>query len=76
MRALREELCFPSGVLGPRDLAPLAREAACWASEWGELVVIAIQLCTGEMELEGAGARKLQKGLRRSLASGWPARRA
>jgi hypothetical protein len=30
--ALREELALPGRVTGPRDLAPLAREAAIWAA--------------------------------------------
>jgi hypothetical protein len=29
------EIFLPSGVTGPRDLAPLAREAAIWAAERG-----------------------------------------
>ena len=47
---------LPSGVTGPRDLAPLVREAACLVSEWGDLVDIAISLWMAEMGLEGVGA--------------------
>jgi hypothetical protein len=32
---LRADLALPSSVLGPWDLAPLARAAARWASEIG-----------------------------------------
>ena len=33
--ALRAEMDLPSGVTGPLDLAPLAREAAIWAGVRG-----------------------------------------
>jgi hypothetical protein len=36
LSALREVLAFPSSVTGPRERAPLRREASIWAGVRGD----------------------------------------